>query len=646
MNKILQHLVFFLLMIHGLPVFTEPLTASKVEVRSADMLTPGKIDSINKSAFDLVFSDQVRVMRMMHETYLKAWAINDTNGYLNSLNILGIAHDIKGNLDSSEYYFSKTLDLSRKYKRPEYEEKSTNNLGMMNWNKGNLFLAQQYFYSALKLTESQKNERRTAVALSNIGLIYQELFMYEKALPFHRRALSIRFRNPELKRDVTLSLNNMAICFEHVGKLDSAIMLIRQGLTIAREINNKQVEGNLLTTLANCYYDQKDYRQALNYCLQSVDVQKESGIEKSLNKTYNSVCDIYIALGQPKLALEYALKAKDLLNRYNSNHDWIVYYQLAKAYFHLGNKELGESYFQRSNELKDSIFSQSHARSFAELEVMHEAKQKEEALNNYKIELAEEQLKVQKRNFFLILLGVGIFIFAVLSIGYYKKQKFKKEQFQKELVLQEKLAKAEMQNQLNQERMRISKDLHDNIGSQLTLVSSSLDNLTYKMGEPEAKQRVTQISAFAKIAMSQLRDSIWALNRNEFTLEDFHLRVLDFINKAKQSFPEFKFENRMEGNKSLLLTPELGINLLYIIQEIIHNALKYSKGTHLNYQLSSAGNQIHIQLSDNGRGFRKEQVELGNGLKNIDERIQKINGTYTLKTGDGIGTRYQFTVNI
>ena len=627
-------------------VFAEVVIANPVLPASGNKITSKQIDSINTAAFDLVFSDQEKVMDMMRENYPKAWAIKDTNGFLNSLNILGIAFDIKGNLDSSEFYFSKTLELSKLYKNVEIEEKSTNNLAMMSWNKGNLFLAQQYSYEALKMSEIQKNEKRTSVALSNIGLIYQELFMYEKALQFHRRSLAIRRNNPDLKKVVPLSMNNMAICMEHLLKIDSAIILVNEGLQLAREINNKQTEGNLLTTLGNCYYDRGDYQNALKYCLESVQIKNESGNVFNLNKTFNSLCDIYLKLDQPHKALEYALKAKNQILASGHKIDWIVYYQLAKTHFYLGNKELGEAYFERSNTIKDSVFSTSHAHSFAELEVMHESKIQEDNLNKTKIELAEEQLKVQTQNLYLIVLGSGLLIFVILAIGYYKKQKFKKEQFQKELILQDRLAKAEMQNQLNNERMRISKDLHDNIGSQLTLVSSSLDNLSYKVDDVTARSKMLHISAFAKTTMSQLRDSIWALNRNEFTLEDFHLRVLDFINKAKMAYPTVKFISSGEGDLRQKLSPEQGISLLYVIQEILNNSLKYANCSNISYRLVVESNQLNIEVSDNGIGFRKEEIELGNGLINIDTRLKRIKGNYSLKTEQGKGTNFQIQLNI
>lgn len=633
--------IVILLFIQLLPI----ISIAKISNIEKSFITIHEIDSINISAFDLVFSDQEKVMEMMRENYPKAWAIKDTNGYLTALNMLGIAHDIKGDLDSSEFYFSKTLELSKLYGNTEIEEKSTNNLGMMNWNKRNLFLAQQFFFSALNLSEMQKNEKRISVALSNIGLIYQELFMYEKAMAFHRKALSLRRKNPDLKKSIPVSLNNLAICFQHLHQIDSAIILINEGIEIAREINNKQTEGNLLTTLGNCYLEMKNYDLALKYCLESVAVKGETA-NFTNNKTYNSISEIYLKTGRPKIALEYALKAYEQIQNSKIKMDWINFNQLSKVYYSLGDKRLGEFYFEQSNAMKDSIFSQSHAHSFAELEVIHKAQKAEADLSKYKVELAEERLKVQTQNLYLIVLGSGLLIILILVIGIYKKQKFKKEQFKKELILRDKLAEAEIQNQLNSERMRISKDLHDNIGSQLTLVTSSLDNLSYQFDENKTKSKLNEISGFTKFAIRQLRDTIWALNSSEFTFEDFHLRVLDFINKAKKAYPEIKFNSSGKGDFTRKLSPEQGISLLYVIQEIINNSLKYANCSRITYQLSAEDKHLKVEVSDDGIGFRKEEIKLGNGLINIDARINKIKGDYTLKTEKGQGTQFRIDLKV
>jgi signal transduction histidine kinase len=582
----------------------------------------------------------------MHQNKLDAWEIKDTTGFLTALNIIGIAYDISGKLDSSAYYFTKTLELSKLYRNTVLEEKSTNNLGMMNWNKGNLFIAQSYFFDALKLSEKHGDEKRMSVALSNIGLIYQELSMYEKALKFHFQSLSIREKDLSLRKHLPLSYNNLAICYYNLSKVDSALTFANKGLFIANEINNKQAEANLLASMGNCYLSMKEYETALRYFFESL--QAKNGQQKftSIYKTYNSISEVYLKMGKPAIALEYALKSKAEIEQSGVNSGFELYYLLSQAYYSLGKTDSGTFYFEKANATKDSMFSEQHAHSFAELEELHFTKQKDEAINKFKYDLAQEQLKVKDRNQWLLFAVFGLIICAILALTYYFKQKFIRKQTKIELALLEKLSQAEIQNEINNERIKIAQDLHDNIGSQLTLIVSSIDNLSYKTHDNAIKQKLNQISAYTKYAGQQLRDTIWALNHKELTIEEFHLKVLDYISKARQSCASIKFSSSITGESSLVFKTGQGIHLLYVIQEIINNAIKYAQCTQINYQLQIKDGLLTVEITDNGIGFIKEDVQIGNGLLNIENRLGKLNAHYNLLSSPQNGTTYKIELKI
>mgnify|MGYP000315454022 CR=1 FL=1 len=106
---------------------------------------------------------------------------------------------------------------------------------------------------------------------------------------------------------------------------------------------------------------------------------------------------------------------------------------------------------------------------------------------------------------------------------------------QKEIDLKAALATIKTQNRLQEQRLRISRDLHDNVGSQLTFIISSLDNLKYvtKDTNTKLKEKLSNISSFTSDTIYQLRDTIWAMNKNEISIEDLHTRILSFIEKAK-----------------------------------------------------------------------------------------------------------------
>src|SRR5690606_32547763 len=104
---------------------------------------------------------------------------------------------------------------------------------------------------------------------------------------------------------------------------------------------------------------------------------------------------------------------------------------------------------------------------------------KEHQLLLYRVDIAEKNLIIQKRNAQVYgLIGLAL---VLMLIGYlfYKQQKLKNDQLLKENELKDALLKIETQSRLQEQRLRISRDLHDNIGAQLTFIISSIDNLKY-----------------------------------------------------------------------------------------------------------------------------------------------------------------------
>ena len=89
----------------------------------------------------------------------------------------------------------------------------------------------------------------------------------------------------------------------------------------------------------------------------------------------------------------------------------------------------------------------------------------------------------------------------------------------------------ELQNKLHEQRLAISRDLHDNIGAQLTFIISSVDSLKYAFadGNPKLEDKLNNISSFTKETIYELRDTIWAMNKEEITIEDLKTRISNFI---------------------------------------------------------------------------------------------------------------------
>src|SRR5690606_18559390 len=209
-------------------------------------------------------------------------------------------------------------------------------------------------------------------------------------------------------------------------------------------------------------------------------------------------------------------------------------------------------------------------------------------------------------------------------------------QLQKESELKTALAKIETQNKLQEQRLRISRDLHDNIGAQLTFIISSIDNLKFGFTDISEKlgQKLTGISQFASQTIYELRDTIWAMNKENITFEDLQARIANFIEQAKNASEKTEFSFNIEKNvdETHVFSSVEGMNIYRINQEAVNNALKYAAADEDEVNISKEKNKHQIEIADNGKGFDPNTTEMGNGLNNMKKRAREIGGTLQIKS--------------
>lgn len=192
----------------------------------------------------------------------------------------------------------------------------------------------------------------------------------------------------------------------------------------------------------------------------------------------------------------------------------------------------------------------------------------------------------------------------------------------------------ERQLAVQEERARISKDMHDDLGSGLTQIAIMTELLKARVADAVQLEHVEKISRTANDLVDNMGQIIWSMNPQNDAIEN----VMGYLRKFALDFFEntgiacnIHFPHAIE---ELRLSQYSRRNVFLTIKEVFHNILKHSGATEVNVTLSAGGGELQITIADNGKGFDLVQNRRsGNGISNMEKRLRDIGGTFFITPG-------------
>jgi signal transduction histidine kinase/ligand-binding sensor domain-containing protein len=206
------------------------------------------------------------------------------------------------------------------------------------------------------------------------------------------------------------------------------------------------------------------------------------------------------------------------------------------------------------------------------------------------------------------------------------------KRWQKE-IYRRRIEKIQKQHALERERLRISQDMHDEIGSGLTRISI-LSSLAIQEKNNTGRQieLLEQISGIAGEVVDEMGEIIWALNPKNDSKESLIAFIRQYTGNFLDSIGIEPAYDIQEDGSARNFSSEIRRNLFLIVKEALHNVAKHSGATKVRLKITSSGDSFVMSITDNGNGLTKESaVRGGNGLNNMQLRAASIGGK--IKTG-------------
>jgi signal transduction histidine kinase len=183
---------------------------------------------------------------------------------------------------------------------------------------------------------------------------------------------------------------------------------------------------------------------------------------------------------------------------------------------------------------------------------------------------------------------------------------------------QKKIRALQLQHEIQQERERISRDLHDNLGAYAAAIASNVSAIQNSQSD---KNVLYQLKNNSQSIITQLNDTIWALNKEAISLTAVSDRFKIFLQKIQPNYPDIHITVEENILNDQTLSPANALHLFRIMQESVNNALRHSECSNVIVQINS-GDAWNVIIKDDGKGFTglNEKPVKGNGLKNIQSR--------------------------
>lgn len=188
-----------------------------------------------------------------------------------------------------------------------------------------------------------------------------------------------------------------------------------------------------------------------------------------------------------------------------------------------------------------------------------------------------------------------------------------------------------------QERERISADMHDELGSGMTAIRLMSEIARNKMKE-NTPVEIDKISSSADDVLNKMNAIIWSMNSGNDTLDNLISYIRSYSLEYFENTPIECKVNTPEGIPDKELTGDKRRNIFLCVKETLNNVLKHSKASRLTINIE-AGHRLKIEIADNGTGIDMQNLrQFGNGLKNITRRMESISGIFKIENKNGTVT--------
>jgi Signal transduction histidine kinase len=552
----------------------------------------------------------------------------------------------KSNLDSALFYFQAAQSTADQISNPYLHASLGNSIASVYIRQSKYQEALTTLVASADYFESTSDESNASKCYSNMSAAHAALGNYAQAIKYSKDALVI-FRKNGLDQYTLITLPNLATQYLESGDTTQAIAIFLQAEELALEKENKRSLALTYNNLGDLYLTHRQYAKAQVYIEKSIAAKEELKLLKGIDNNYHNLGYVYAQQDQHDKALDYYTKAIELADPSNKV---AIYNKMNKSYLEIGKVRKALSYANLSIALNDSLSQVNNTQQFAEISAKYETAKKENEIlrlesDNQRLELVKNRDRAGLLGAIALLVALSVLSFLYLK-GQRRKQLITKQRHELEQKnLLEELNRTELESidrmisGQEEERNRISADLHDSLGSKMAALKLFVDDLDQQSPKNKNLNHVREI---ADHAYKEVRNMSHLLNSGVLTKRGLIPAIKNaasFIADTKHiniEVIDLDMPDRIDNAKE--------IQLFRITQELLTNIVKHANASEATVQLVGDSDEISLSVEDNGTGF--DHMSNGIGLSSVESRVSNLGGVYEIDASMGKGTSVMIKIPI
>jgi signal transduction histidine kinase len=585
-----------------------------------DSVKANILDDITAKIFD---SYPDKAMKYAYEQLALSERIGYKYGVAQACNTLGIIYDQKSDYVKAMAYHQRALAIRKEMKHPLGIADCYNNIAIIYSKQANYAEALNYMLKALAIAKSTNDDFGVAGTYNNIGTLYLSQDNLPEALKSFLNCIAML---DKLKDDGTKSIieQNVGEIYMRQGKQALSRQHFEKGLQLAKRSGNMYSEANNYNSIALLLQHNKQYDQALDHFKKSLALRQKIDDRYGKAGSLINIGWVYFKQGKTSEAIQSINAALDLAKKAGElDLLQIGYEYLSDIYKNNGNYKLAYENHILYKQVTDSIFNIDKQEKFDQLQLKYNLKIAQDSVKGIQLRREtklrdEATAQRNKRNVIYTVLGLAVIFLIIL------------------LLQRNKIAKIKRERALDEERNRISRDLHDNLGAQLSTARMLMVSLT-DSETGNTKEIAGNSVSLLDASISDLRNVMDEMH-DTVLLEHGYLAATEvLINKVKKlNGIDFSLTHHKMGERA---NARIEHQLYRITQEMINNTLKYAKAANVSIELLRSDGFLTLMYEDDGVGFDVNAVKKGYGLRNIETRVKSLGGSVNFDSMPSAGTR-------